>query len=340
MNPAYSTDPNALEPMTVIQVIDRTFRIYRDHFIAFIGMVAIITVPLTLIDYVLTSDTAASLTQAQAATVGFDIPRGVWLGLILSIIMLIIQSIVVNGLITHISSEYHLGRKIGIGEAFSEARGRLWPLTLALLLIGVIFIGSMILLGVVSALCAVALILFPIIAYLVMTVYFYIVPVMILERVNVNAGISRAMYLGKQRFWPTIGLFLLIYIMIVLISTIISVVLSLVTRGVSQTGFYSGTDLVSTLAEMVVNIFVTPILPIALTIMYYDIRVRIEGLDFALASLDKANPRPFDLESPQPSQRFITGKDIRNIVLLVVGFAALFLVLGVLGAGLGSLLIR
>jgi hypothetical protein len=42
-----------LSPGRVVDVIDRTFRIYRDNFVAFISLVAIVTVPATLIEYVL-----------------------------------------------------------------------------------------------------------------------------------------------------------------------------------------------------------------------------------------------------------------------------------------------
>jgi hypothetical protein len=40
---------NPLVPRRLVEVIDRTFRIYRENFIAFIALVALVTVPVTLV---------------------------------------------------------------------------------------------------------------------------------------------------------------------------------------------------------------------------------------------------------------------------------------------------
>ena len=54
-----------------------------------------------------------------------------------------------------------------------------------------------------------------------------------------------------------------------------------------------------------------------MTLLYYDIRSREEGMDLALAALDKPDPRPADLSSPDAGP-VITGKDLVNIIILTV----------------------
>ena len=38
-----------LAPSRVVEIVDRTFRIYRNHFLAFAGLVAVVILPLSLL---------------------------------------------------------------------------------------------------------------------------------------------------------------------------------------------------------------------------------------------------------------------------------------------------
>jgi len=125
-----------IPPMTVTQVIERTVAVYRDHFVQFIGMVAIVLVPLTVANLILTSDASAALTEMPDGTLQFDIPPDFWLSVIITIVTLVIQGIVINGVITYVTSEYYLGRRISIGEALSAASGRMGTLALGMIVLG------------------------------------------------------------------------------------------------------------------------------------------------------------------------------------------------------------
>ncbi|HVU14348.1 MAG TPA: hypothetical protein VHD90_23885, partial [Phototrophicaceae bacterium] len=85
--------------------------------------------------------------------------------------------------------------------------------------------------------------------------------------------------------------------------------------------------ILNTLATTVVGIFITPLLPIAMTLLYYDIRTRVEGLDLALAALDKPDARPSDLQSPSAGP-LLTSRDLVNMIVIGVVGAALVLVAG------------
>src|SRR5260221_1251460 len=63
--------------------------------------------------------------------------------------------------------------------------------------------------------------------------------------------------------------------------------------------------------------FLAPILPIAYTLMYYDTRVREEGLDIALKSVAVPDASPGDVPTPPPGP-FMVRKDWSNLGMLAL----------------------
>ncbi|NDJ60710.1 MAG: hypothetical protein GYB67_06265 [Chloroflexi bacterium] len=339
---APSAMPNSLQPMTVVQVVDLTFRVYREHFIPFIGLVAVITVPLTIITLIAVPPTPTTFNPASASSVGFTLPPEFWINIAFTLILGFIQLVLVNGLITYITSEFHLGRKVGLGEALTAGISRLGTLALGIFYFGLLFIPALFILGALTVLCGLVVFTLPVVLYLGIALYFFIVPVLMLENVGASFGISRALALGKARFWRALGLFILIYIITLIITIVLGVVVGFVTVGTSQPGSLvdPGFVTLTTIAQTIVNILIIPILPIAFTIMYYDTRVRLEGLDIALAAVGTPDPSPADVESPRPTEPILAGRDIGNIALLAVGVIGVTLAFGALGMGLTGLLLQ
>ncbi|RPI96212.1 MAG: hypothetical protein EHM39_11055 [Chloroflexi bacterium] len=77
-------------------------------------------------------------------------------------------------------------------------------------------------------------------------------------------------------------------------------------------------------------------MPVGLTMMYYNIRTRVEGLDLALAAVDKPDPRPSDVVSPEPEYGWLTGRDLVNIVILTGLFVLIICGLAMLVGSLVS----
>jgi hypothetical protein len=181
-----------------------------------------------------------------------------------------------------------------------------------------------VIIGVLINLCVVPIVLVPLLFYYGLALYFFLVPVMVLERTGPGLGTNRAQYLGRVRFWPTLGFVFVIWL--VWVSS---------TRRLVQLACWWGATVEGAIAVETVlsprSPFSSPIMPIGLTLMYYDARIRVEGLDFALQSVDSPEPRPSDVESPHPAERLITGRDLANTFLLTAGLVAL-------GCGLWALL--
>src|SRR5687768_3708515 len=125
---------NSLRTYTVLEILDRTFRIYRENFWSYAGLVAIVTVPLSIINLIasqsyLTQLQNQELTRSQqvAATNNFTLFIS-----LTTIVIAIVQAIFINGTLTFMASEHHLGGKITIVEAFRHSRGRFLTLFAAL----------------------------------------------------------------------------------------------------------------------------------------------------------------------------------------------------------------
>jgi hypothetical protein len=336
-----STRVNLPPTLSTLELLDRAFRIYRDNFLSFLVPVAIVTVPLTLINLVVGQLMASSLDESGFTnllysgrnTTGAASSR--WMNDLLStfgntflILMLIavagaiLQGVFVNGLLTYIASENHLGRKPTIGEAFRSIRERLLPLGGALFLFYVI-------LFILSAALAFALFLcgfgFGVIVYVGIVLYAFLTPVLILERTGVGLGLRRAWMLGKARLWPVFGLI----IAITVITSVINVGLNSITSLIIPTPDRFSTALTASgvldiVLNSLVGIAIAPILPIALTLMYYDTRFRIEGLDILLRAAETPEARPADVISPPPFSGFLTGKDVTNMAIMAGGLIVLF----------------
>ena len=170
----------------------------------------------------------------------------------------------------------------------------------------------------IASMCIVPMILFPVVAYLALCVYFFIVPVIMLERVTVMLSLRRALILAKRRFWQNFGFGVGIWVITLVLTTAFSYFVVFVSDTSDKN------NLLVVIVDLAIRIFTTPILPIGLTLMYYDSRIRTEALDIALESVDALNPRPSDVVSPEPNDRLITGKDVGNIIILSIIFGALF----------------
>ncbi|MBN2004807.1 MAG: hypothetical protein JXA21_15725 [Anaerolineae bacterium] len=132
-----------LRPRGIGELLDQAVRLYRRNFFTFIGIVAVMQIPLTLISTVVTRYTNTStrfLSQSE------QIERtGIMLGgfLILMVASFVLQGIVMAALARAIADNY-MGEKTGFMDAYRKI-GKDWPRVLAALLIGgLIYFGLVI----------------------------------------------------------------------------------------------------------------------------------------------------------------------------------------------------
>jgi len=315
-----------LIPARTVEVIDRAFRVYRENFITFAGTSALVSVPLTMIRIGIQRSFKIS-SEAPTWYAFSETLNRVMLVFMVLVLGYVIQIIVVNGLITYISSENYLGRNPTILRAFLDSRRRLGALTLAFLLLTILFFMLLVAVSFAGALCFPLFFTMPVLFYIGLSLYFFIVPVIMLERVPISKGIHRALHLGKARFWPLSGF--------VLSMLIISGFMQLAANSITSFLFSASGDITTTVTavlQMIFSIFTMPVLPIGLTLMYYDTRVRLEGLDLLMLTWNSPDPHPRDFYSPSPRGWLLNRRDFLNILLIILMAVLLFCGLAALGS--------
>jgi hypothetical protein len=228
----------------------------------------------------------------------------------------VVQTVLINAPLTYLASERYLGRTITIAQAYRATAGRLILVTVALILF---YIMISILTAVVVFLTAflIGIILYGALIYIAIAMYAFLLPIMVLERVGIFLAFGRTWMLGRIRFWPLFWL-TIASLTIVLFTTLgLTWLSATLISSTSTSNSFVFTQVIETVIRALIGIFINPVLPIAFTLMYYDTRIRTEGLDIVLHSLDKPDPRPSDVVSPPPGE-FLGRHDWRNIGLVTV----------------------
>ena len=273
-----------LRPLSVGEILDRTFTIYRNYFVLFIGISAI---PQLLV-------LALSLAQvAVLAPAGFPTPgaRGVptpplsSVGSIASYLILAFLALVVTLIALILSqgatviavSELYLGRTITIGDSFRRVRGEL----------GTIF-GVMMLNGLATF---VGLILLIVPGIYVMCRLLVGIPAALLENLGSRAAVERSWQLTEDSAGRAFLVFLL-YFALSMAATMFfafpfQMAIILVKGNPSLVLVFMGLAQVGT---FIANVLVVPVMTIASAILYYDLRVRKEAFDLQVMMAPLVGP--------------------------------------------------
>ena len=316
------TETPVRRPMTFsfLELLDRTFRLYRENFLTIIGVVAVVTVPISLITYFLNQSVYAS----QSSTLRTSTAASGALFLIS--ILGLVQAVLTNAPVIYIASEYLFNHKVSIGEAFSGTSSRFTKMGCGIILLGIFIVVVALLATFLVAAIPPALALLGILIYIFVASFSVFFQVITLEDIGASAAITRSYTLGKRSFWTVVGLSIVVTIIGLIVTTIINGSSTFLINSIAPGQSYTTQTLLITLVRQLVNIFTTPISLIAFTLLYYDIRTRTEGLDIMLDSSGPA-ARPLNFAPPENRFRF-DGHDWRNIAILT----AVGLVVGLLGS--------
>lgn len=349
--------PLIIRPMTLGEILDKAIRLYRQNFLKFIGIFAIPYIPLVIIQMIFTvlyTTTMVSSDFLQTAdpttTMGLGIAT-----IISSVVFLIANFILVSGFatgaITRAVANNYMDKPIGILDSYRAILGSVWKLILAIvlctLLIFLVLIWAIV--PIVGWLSGPGILVF-----LTLIVSPLIAPIASLENLGVTKTIRRAWDLGRSRFWWLIGYALVITLLGQLIVTgpvyLLSFLLRSVFSSLPEIGFEMKTILdtiISNLLTMALGLLYTPLQLTMMTVVYFDLRARNEGLDLALqlSSLNENQSETSstlpEISNTQQATPVLSGIDIGRFALLsLIGIALfacyfifIFSMLGALGAG-------
>ncbi len=214
----------------------------------------------------------------------------------------LLSQFILTGMLTTVIGHGILGRKIGIGEAWSTARiGSVIGAALLLLLISIgIFVPVTLIVVVLAAAhvagAAVAIGVLggigTLIAYIFIGVRLCVtMPSVVLERLGPGRAIARSWQLTRDSFWRLFGIKLLTLIIIFFATLIIEVPFELAGGGLA---FYGGITpekvatetmgliILSAIGAIVASSIMDPMKCGVTVLLYLDLRMRREGLDLAL----------------------------------------------------------
>jgi hypothetical protein len=273
-----------LRPLGVGEIIDHSLAIYRRQFGALLTItLAANAVPLVLMVYLMTSG-------------GILDRPGLYFGILL-------LSVVLGALATaatvFLVSETYLGNSISGGQAFSRATrftGRLILLTMMLSL--VVGLSALLFLvpGMVSGspvLIALGFLPAVVTALVIFTGLLVSAPALVLEDLASSAALNRSWHLTKGFRWKMLGLVVVVAIIIAIPAMAITFLRG---GGMSMQPSLELTtgDIMWEIAGQLISTLIYPLLYCALTIAYYDLRVRKEGFDLELLESTLAHVLPSD----------------------------------------------
>ncbi|PYX94433.1 MAG: hypothetical protein DMG67_01545 [Acidobacteria bacterium] len=270
-----------LRPLSIGEMLDRTFSIYRDHFKLFVGIfvfpqLAILAVNFGL--HVILHAAASSPAAAPIAALGFVVYLPVYFATIM------VTYAVGQAATVYAVSQVYLDRPTTISQAYSFIKGRFWSILGVVLLV---FIGGIA--GTFVGLLAllVGAIVLPVLIVLYSALA---VPVTVLEGRDPVESIKRSYNLVKDDLGRIFLIWVLFFAIQIAASGLITIPAILLAEALSRHGQVPlWLNALSDLGEFVVGCVVRPLLTIAFSIAYYDERVRKEALDmqFMMAAIDR-----------------------------------------------------
>jgi hypothetical protein len=264
-------------PMSVSDILDTTFRLYRERFVAFFLISLMVYVPYTLLITLITPTPSPGAPAANPfatpsrgapapATPKLDPMTAVAGGLGVFLFACILLPLCSAALTINISSAY-IGKELSAGASYQLALPRL-----AALVGTQILAGLMVILGIPLL----------IIGAVIFAFWFYVVaPVVILE------GVAGPKALGRSRelMRGNIGKAFLVGLLAGIIAGIIALIAGIVIGLVPWPH-----PILAALAQSLVSAAVLPISVAPIVLLYYDLRIRKEAFDLQMLSTAMAQP--------------------------------------------------
>jgi hypothetical protein len=345
-----------LRPLRLGELLDQAIRLYRRNFITFIGIIAVIYIPLMILQTASTALLTSSIGGLATASRPEEIftNYAYWGGLLSTFIITFIQFILVQGIatgaLTRAVADNYLGRQTGILDAY-RGIGKSWTSLLgALLFVGllafVIFLWWLIVpcIGWFTGL--------GMLTFLMAAVSPLVAPVVVLERTGpwstptdtiiertgkfitrTFGSIRRAWDLARRRFWPVLGTIFVLYLFsLLIVNGPAAIVNAILTQVITSFGDVTTqlviTTIVQSLVSLVFVLLYYPLQMAAFTLIYFDLRVRTEGFDIALLTMNASEPvdvaNVSQVPVPQSNERLITGPELGNFAILTLGAIGLY----------------
>jgi hypothetical protein len=259
-----------LRPLSLGEILDRTFSLYRRNFLLFAGITAIpqllvlaLRLTQTLFTEVPGRRAGVPLEQFQSSgAVG-----AILLGGLLGLIVFLVAYLFAQGGTVYAVSELYLGRTTTIGAALGRMRGQLASLFGVVILNGLAVMGGLILLVIPGIYVACRLIT--------------CVPAALLEDLGPRSSLERSFALTKDNAGRAFVIYLLYMVLVYAAAMLFTFPFYLMIglTGRSHPESVRTWLVMAQVGTFFADVLVSPFLTIATSVFYYDLRVRKEAFD-------------------------------------------------------------
>lgn len=335
-----------LRPLRLVEILDRAVRLYRQNFLKLIGIIAVVQIPATVLNLFFSLLSVSGLLfQPQNpeaprrvnpfAILGPGYFAGIAGNCLLTVVVMILIQGVSMAAVTRAVTDSYFGHPIGFVDAYRKIFKYLPRL-----------IGSMAVALVIAAILGVISIVVPCVGWFIVTgmwiffmmaILYLIAPMIVLENQTALRAIRRAWELTRRRFWWVVGFLSVLYIFNLLLTAGPTFLFSIVFQAIFGNPLTSSNPalayvlqtLAPALTSLVGGLIYMPLHMTCMMLMYFDLRVRTEGLDLTLQAQD-ASASLEDILAQVPSSEdtsLITGAEVGYFALLSLSLIALFVVL-------------
>ena len=256
--------PKLFRPRGIGEILTHAFEIYRMHWQNLIALVAIIVVPLTLLQ-VFVGDQLASSFEVNENVNGELVVDGsftaLWLGALATALLSILTFTILTGAITRAAAETFVGRDMDISESYRFGLARFWSIVLVGLLFALAVIGGLIL-------------------FIIPGIFFAVrfalsIHALVIEGHRGTAALSRSWNLVKGLGWHVFG------------ALFVSALLTGLVSGLLTAPFQSSLAL-RAIGQSIASVITMPYTALVGVLLYLDVRVRKERYDPAQLEADLA----------------------------------------------------
>lgn len=305
--------------MGIADILDETVELYKSSFVLLVGIAAVMNVPYSLFErYYSTAQTARIL--ANPGRVPIKDMTAFWGATAYAIAFLLLTAPIITGALTYAISERYLGRKVTIWDSFKRVLSIsiLWrllitiflkmavvvfPVGLAAMAVGVgavsMITGHATLLPVALGIGAVGVAVGVGAVYVLLRLA-VLEPTIVVERKTIGNALSRAWGCMPGSMVKCFVLLLLGWLVTTAVEAIVSVPTQMIIM--AKAGNVSSTIMfLHVVVGAIASTILAPVMSIVTILLYYDIRIRREGLDLELLANDlDAKTREISAYNTQP----------------------------------------
>jgi hypothetical protein len=251
--------PASLRPLTTGQLLDKTFQTYRQNFVLFVGISAVPHGCLLLAQLLLLTSMHSSGTNRMAAAVA-----AIVFGLV-TILVSVVVSAIATAATTFGVSDIYLDKSTSISGCFARVRGRIGKVIYTSIEFGLrVAVGFLLLIvpGIYWA-----------------GKYGLAVPSVVLEDIRARDSFKRSSDLTKDAVGRILAIYFLTWLLIVVIGGGLGALIGMAAPMLAKAAGTLTSQVFTQVLSAIVNTVITPVMSIALTLAYYDQRVRKEAFD-------------------------------------------------------------